>query len=304
MTREITARGKQLVQDRATAQEGLALLQRAAAAGGGEASAQLSVMAAAGVLQPPDWNRALDLLCAAAQQGWAPAQAELRLLARGEGEDYAGLRRTVDLAALLRPRPTKALSAAPRMHWAESFLSRAECAWLIARGRARLRRATVYDPRSGAEIVAAARSNSAADFPVLEADLVFVLINARMAATVGLPSPLFEAPNVLHYAPGESFAPHHDYFDPREASGATELARGGQRIATLLVYLNDAYEGGETDFPVLGKRFKGRTGDALFFANVDPGGRVDPSTRHTGLAPTRGEKWLLSQWVRDRVQGA
>jgi hypothetical protein len=64
--------------------------------------------------------------------------------------------------------------------------------------------------------------------------------------------------------------------------------------------LNEGYAGGETDFPRIGYRFKGRTGDALVFGNVEPSGKPDPRTMHAGLPPTSGEKWLLSQWVRDR----
>jgi hypothetical protein len=48
-------------------------------------------------------------------------------------------------------------------------------------------------------------------------------------------------------------------------------------------------------------RYRGRKGDAIFFWNVDPSGAPDKRTYHAGLAPTRGEKWLLSQWIRERA---
>jgi prolyl 4-hydroxylase len=66
------------------------------------------------------------------------------------------------------------------------------------------------------------------------------------------------------------------------------------------VYLNDDYEGGETEFPRIGLRFRGKRGDALMFDNVRPSGALDYDTLHAGLPPTRGEKWLFSQWVRSR----
>jgi hypothetical protein len=81
---------------------------------------------------------------------------------------------------------------------------------------------------------------------------------------------------------------------------ADQVRMHGQRAATLLVYLNDAFEGGETDFPRAGVRYRGQTGDAILFHNVDEKGAVDPQTLHAGLPPTRGEKWLLSKWMRDR----
>ena len=70
------------------------------------------------------------------------------------------------------------------------------------------------------------------------------------------------------------------------------------------MYLNDDYEGGETEFPAIGLRYRGRRGDALLFANVDIVGNPDRRSIHAGLPPTRGEKWLLSQWIRNRTPAA
>lgn len=78
------------------------------------------------------------------------------------------------------------------------------------------------------------------------------------------------------------------------------MAGHGQRILTFLLYLNDDFEGGETEFPLAGIRHKGKKGDALFFWNVHPDGRLDRQTLHAGLPPGIGEKWLLSQWVRNK----
>ena len=76
----------------------------------------------------------------------------------------------------------------------------------------------------------------------------------------------------------------------------------GQRVATCLTWLNDDYAGGETEFPRIGFRHRGNPGDAMLFLNVTPDRRPDPLSLHAGLPPTRGRKWLLSQWVRDRRQ--
>ena len=81
---------------------------------------------------------------------------------------------------------------------------------------------------------------------------------------------------------------------------AREVELRGQRIATFLIYLNDGFEGGETDFPEAKVRFKGKRGDALMFRNVDQSGAPDFCTVHAGLLPTRGQKWLSSQWVRSK----
>jgi prolyl 4-hydroxylase len=70
----------------------------------------------------------------------------------------------------------------------------------------------------------------------------------------------------------------------------------------VLIYLNDEYTGGETDFPVLGWRYRGSPGDALAFRNVTAAGLPDVRTLHAGRPPAGGEKWLLSKWIRDRRQ--
>jgi hypothetical protein len=72
-------------------------------------------------------------------------------------------------------------------------------------------------------------------------------------------------------------------------------------VLTFLLSLNDDYEGGETQFPILNKLYRGRKGNALFFWNVEPDGSPDKRLLHAGLPPTSGEKWLLSQWIRGRL---
>jgi len=108
-----------------------------------------------------------------------------------------------------------------------------------------------------------------------------------------------EVPKVLHYAPGQTFADHYDWLDPDEPAYLLELARRGQRAETFLIYLNEDFEGGETHFPEIDYSYRGGQGDAILFANVDANGRPDPATRHAGLPPTSGEKWLFSQWIRE-----
>ncbi|MDB5424840.1 MAG: hypothetical protein JWQ29_2256, partial [Phenylobacterium sp.] len=139
-------------------------------------------------------------------------------------------------------------------------------------------------------------------FDLLRADVVLALVRARIAATVDIPLPCFEPTQVMHYAVGQEFAPHYDYLEARSMISA-ETARPyeGQRIATFLVYLNADYEGGETAFPKAGVRFKGQVGDAIYFANVDAQGAPDRLSLHAGTPPSRGEKWILSQWIHDRT---
>jgi hypothetical protein len=132
-------------------------------------------------------------------------------------------------------------------------------------------------------------------------DIVLEVIRTRIAAATRVPVPVFEPTQILHYDVGEEFRLHHDFLDPANPAHHEQLRSAGQRIATFLIYLNEEFEGGETEFPRAGVRYRGRTGDAIFWANLDMEGRPDPLTVHAGLPPTSGEKWILSQWIRDRA---
>jgi prolyl 4-hydroxylase len=107
---------------------------------------------------------------------------------------------------------------------------------------------------------------------------------------------------VLHYAVGEFFDRHVDFLRPSLPDYEQEMRCRGQRVKTCLVYLNDDYQAGETHFPHLGLKVRGGIGDALIFENLRVDGTGDMKTAHAGLPPSCGEKWLLSQWIRDKPQ--
>ena len=289
-------------------QQGADWLVRAAEQGNGEACALVAVLAGAGVCQPQRWDAALDYLQRSAELGWESAQAQLALLAGRETDATAGapdrwerLRHAIDIGAWTASPSKEVLSEAPRIRKIANFASAAVCAWLIERARGKLGRARTYDVETGEGIVEDSRTNREADFNIVESDLVLIFLRARIAAATDLPPAVMELTKVLHYAVGQRFAPHYDFIDPATPGLAGEMAARGQRLATLLVYLNDDYEGGATEFPAIGLRHRGHRGDALLFANVDLAGRPDRRTLHAGLPPTRGEKWVLSQWIRDRT---
>jgi hypothetical protein len=281
---------------------GAALLEAAAADGHAEAMCLLATLEAVGAGRRQDWTRAFDCLRLAADRGSEHARAQLRLLA-GTASPPGEPHGRIALDRLLQVPERVALSERPRLRVFPGFASAAECQWVIARLRPKLAPAMVWDEASGAGKVDPVRSNSAAELRLSEMDVAIEILRARIAIATRLPEPIFEVPQVMHYSVGQEFRPHHDFLDPQEKGHAADLARRGQRIGTFLIYLNDDYEGGETDFPRAGLAHRGRTGDALFFANVTPDGRPDPLTVHAGRPPASGEKWIFSQWIRDRVPG-
>jgi hypothetical protein len=279
---------------------GVRLIMAAAERGGGHARAMAAMLLASGV-GGADWPRALDHLQRAAELGFPAAQAQLRLLAGAEGSDWGGLRRAVSLEAWRAAPEPRVLNAAPLVQAFEAVLPLPVCDWMIARGRERLAPAQVYDPSSGGPMRDGARRNSAGEFALADMDLVLLAVRERLGAASRLDVSGMQGPQVLHYAVGQEFTPHYDFLDPEMEGPARDIAARGQRVATCLVYLNDDLEGGETDFPKLGFRHRGGRGDGLIFRNLDAEGRPDRRTLHAGLPPTAGEKWLLSQWVRDRA---
>jgi prolyl 4-hydroxylase len=278
------------------------------------ATAHLMAMRAAeGAGVPQDWTAALDLLRRSAELGFRSSQAELAALAgdwvfsreidAGKEAPFAiwkNLRAAIDPAGWLATPSKRILSANPRIAAVERFAAPETCDWLISRARDRLVPAQVYDRESGGPRHEGVRTNSECHLLRDESDLLLAFLRARIARVTDLPVPWMEATSILHYAPGQEFLPHLDFLDTASPGGAKDVTERGQRVLTFLLCLNDDYEGGETEFPALGTRWKGRKGNALFFWNVDPNGTPDRLTRHAGLPPTRGEKWLLSQWIRAR----
>jgi hypothetical protein len=281
-------------------QEGIAFLRDAASRGGGEATAQLALFSAWGVLRPRDLDEAFDLLARAAELGWAPAQRELQFLARGTGTDWRTLRRQINATELAKPPPARSPSDSARISVFEKFCSAAECDWLIERARHNLKRAQVYRRDAAGYMTTEARTNTEADFTVNNADLVLNLVRDRISAAAGVATNYFEIAKLLHYEPGQQFHLHGDFQELNTPALVQEVQQYGQRAITFLVYLNDDFEGGETDFPKLNFRYKGVRGDALMFWNIDAAGMPDYRTVHAGLPPTKGVKWLLSQWIRNK----
>ena len=279
------------------------LIEAAADAGYAPASERCAIIECMGIGRPINWNRALDRVAQAASQGSQRAGCQLLLLAGQESStrvDWGDVRGQIDAEALVAAREGIVALERPFIQVFQAFATPAECRWLIDTAHERLGPSTVYDYATGALRPDPRRTSRAAMFTFHQIDLVIEVIRARISASLRLPLQRFEVSQVLHYAPGQEFKPHHDYFDPAAEGFQEEIALRGQRVATLLIYLNDGFEGGQTHFPSLGFSYRGEIGDSIAFFSVDSDGQPEPLTLHAGLPPTSGEKWIFSQWVRDR----
>ena len=283
--------------------DGARLLSDAAVHGSAEAAERLAVLIGGGFHVRQNWDAALQLLARAAELDSASAQAQLRILS-GEADaagDWTGLKDRIDLKPWTTAPAVRTLNESPSVRAVEGLVPQPACAWVMAEAAGRLERAELYDPATGLHGPGEeTRLNRIANFGLAETSLLNLLIQSRISAAAGIPFAMMEAFAVLHYAPGEEYGDHVDFLDPEIPAYAEEIRVQGQRVATCLVYLNDGYEGGETEFPALGISFKGRAGDALIFSSVLADGAPDPRTVHAGRPPTSGEKWLLSQFFRNR----
>jgi prolyl 4-hydroxylase len=292
-------------------QEGYSWIERAARAGDVAALEWMATLTGLGAFAPQSWPLAFDYLRQAAERGGASAQAQIRLLAAGpEGAapvepatSFADLVSRIDVGAWIAPPPRKPLWETPRIRMAERFAAPAVCDWIKSRAQDRMRPAMMYDGETKTEAVDPHRTCSDYQFDILNTDVVLLLVRARVAELTKLPTVAMEPPRVFHYALGENIMPHYDRCNSAEDGYGPQGGYLGDRIVTFLLYLNDGFDGGELDFPKSGVKFKGMKGDALYFAHVDASGKPDPLSLHAGLTITRGEKWVLSQWIHDRPFG-
>lgn len=184
----------------------------------------------------------------------------------------------------------------PRVVVFGELLSAEECAELIALARARLSRSETVETRTGASEVNEARTSEGMFF--LPAEFaVCARLEERIARLLDWPLENGEGLQILRYLPGTEYKPHYDYFDPAEPGTPAILKRGGQRLASLVCYLNTPEAGGATTFPEAGLEVAPVRGNAVFFSYDRP----HPSTRtlHGGAPVTAGEKWVATKWMRE-----
>jgi prolyl 4-hydroxylase len=246
-----------------------------------EAYAMQAARAAYGLGRPQSWGDALALLKRAAEAGDDGAERQLELVTQAPIED------------LLRLPRVEQLSTVAAIGACRGFAPPGFSEWLIERAAGRLAPAAM-----NAAHAPAVRTATSAPFGAENRDVVLAIMQERAARLTGVPLEYHEPPNVIRYEPGQEFTLHTDFVDPRVPAFAEELRVLGQRTTTIVTYLNDDFDGAETIFPDAQVKFRGGTGDAIVFSNVRRDGSPDYNTRHAGLPPTRGRKWVLSQWMR------
>lgn len=183
----------------------------------------------------------------------------------------------------------------PKLALFAGFLDDAECDALVELARPRLARSRTVAERRGGSEVNAARTSDGMFFERGETALID-RIERRIAALLCWPVQRGEGLQVLRYTPGTEYLPHFDYFDPAQPASKAVLARGGQRVATLIMYLRVPEQGGATVFPDAGIEVAPVKGHALYFAYERP--QPSTGTLHGGAPVLGGEKWVATKWLR------
>ncbi|GKU90162.1 hypothetical protein SLEP1_g4198 [Rubroshorea leprosula] len=171
-------------------------------------------------------------------------------------------------------------------------------------------KSTVVDSETGRSKDSRVRTSSGM-FLRRGQDKIIRDIEKRIADFTFIPIEHGEGLQVLHYEIGQKYDAHFDYF-----LDEFNTKNGGQRMATLLMYLSDVEEGGETVFPTAkgnisavpwwnelsecgkhGLAVKPKMGDALLFWSMRPDATLDPSSLHGGCPVIRGSKWSSTKWM-------
>jgi prolyl 4-hydroxylase len=254
------------------------LLARARQRGHRDAALMEVALTANGTGAPADWPAALALLERAAPNDEIAAH-------------HLALVKTMNLATDGAPRKLArhdCLSEVPRVSVFRDAFSPDECAHLAQAVGDIISPSVVVDPATGRQIQNPIRTSDGAVIGPTRESLPVSAINRRIAAMAEIDVRQGEPLQILRYAPGQQYRLHSDALP----------GTGNQRVATAIIYLNDGFGGGETDFPDLGIRVVPNAGDMLLFDNVLSDGRPDPRVRHAGLPVSKGLKWIATRWIR------
>jgi prolyl 4-hydroxylase len=188
----------------------------------------------------------------------------------------------------------------PRLVVLGNVLSHEECDALIDYCEPRLGRSSVVGDAEGNVQVHQTRTSR--DVGVRRDETALIArIEARLAALLRWPAECSEGLQVVRYGVGDEYRPHFDWIDPDVPGLAKHLAAGGQRLATLILYLNDVAAGGATSFPAAGLTVGPKRGNALYFRNVDAHGVPDQRSLHAGDPVRQGVKFVANKWLRQSV---
>ena len=177
----------------------------------------------------------------------------------------------------------------------KNVFTKEECDALIEKYDANLERLKVVAKQEAAY----SKGRSADGTWVKEYDPILDRLKNIVSGITGLPVKNQEAPHFIKYQTGGEYKHHFDFFNPKSESYQEHIVKGGQRIFSSILYLNDNFDGGETDFPKLNTRVKPDAGGVFTWRNVNLDGSLNENSLHAGLPVISGIKYVIVIWVRE-----
>ena len=168
-----------------------------------------------------------------------------------------------------------------------NVLSNEECDELIRLSKDKMQRSKIGSTHAVTEL----RTSSSMFFQEGENEIV-VRVENRISSIMSIPIEHGEGMQILRYTPGQEYKAHHDYFS------STSEGVKNNRISTLIMYLNDVEQGGETFFPKLNLSVTPQKGMAVYFEYFYNDKDLNELTLHGGAPVITGEKWVATQWMR------
>jgi hypothetical protein len=181
-----------------------------------------------------------------------------------------------------------------------AFLTPLECIYIKAAAAPTIQPSSTIHPLTGKLVKNFIRTSSSSNFDPVSRDCFIYAVDERIAAASGTNTDQGEALNILYYRVGEEYKYHYDHLPDGGKQDMTFLQESGQRKYTFVISMNEGYVGGETVFPDLDLKYRGRLGDALMFQNLHDDGTANKLMRHAGMPLSKGTKWVATKWIREK----
>ncbi len=186
----------------------------------------------------------------------------------------------------------------PQVVYLPKLIPDALCDYIASIGQDKKGPAFVYNDEVGNKLDVNHRDANVYMLSISNHDIAVQVIMRKIVAQLGYEFERLESAQIVDYAPSQKFGYHHDYFTVKYLESGSAVVQGGQRIVSIIAYLNDDYIGGETSFPELGFKVKGSKGGVLMFKDTILDRVIDMRTRHAGLPVESGTKRVLVNWIR------
>ena len=195
-------------------------------------------------------------------------------------------------------------SADPILYVVNDFLSNDECDAFVEASKGKLKPSTVISPDKHIQHESRTSENCWIEH---NANEIIHEVSKRFSILVQMPIRNAEQYQLVYYKKGAEYKPHFDSFDYETDDGKKNWEPGGQRMITVIAYLNDVEEGGETGFPELGINIPPKKGDAVVFHNTVSNDahthpKINPRSLHGGMPVIKGEKWMVNLWFRENLR--